>query len=107
MLRGRWPLLHLLDEHPDLAAAGKPDPPGRLIRDAELQHFRLAAADHVDRLADDRALDAAARHRAFKVPLRVDDEMAADRTRRRPPRLDDGGERHAASLAAPAFGGGK
>jgi len=75
--------------------------------DAELQHARLARADHVDGLAHHRALHAAARNGAFKIPLAVNHQMAADRTRRRAPGLHDGGQRHLPALAAPALGRGQ
>src|SRR3954452_11120068 len=64
-------LLHLLDEHLDLAAAGQPDLPGSLVGDAEFERLGLAAFDHVDGLGDHRAFDAAARHRAQEVALLV------------------------------------
>src|SRR4051794_18019018 len=56
--------IHLLDEHPDRAAARQPDFPGGLVSDAEFNGLRLAALDHVERLGHDRAFDAAARHAA-------------------------------------------
>src|SRR5580700_10055193 len=56
--------VHLLDEHLDLAAAGEADVPGLLVGDAEIEQPRLAVLDRGQRLLDDRALDAAARHRA-------------------------------------------
>src|SRR6185295_20069846 len=52
--------VHLLDEHPDRAAARQADLPRSFVGDAEFQRLRLAALDHVERLSDDRALDAAA-----------------------------------------------
>jgi hypothetical protein len=67
----------LLDEHPDGAAAGQPDIPGGLVGDAEFQHFRLAALDHVERLGHHRALDAAAGDRAEERAVVVDDEAGA------------------------------
>src|SRR5579862_8013576 len=98
-------LLHLFHEHADSAAAGQADLPGGLIGDAEFQHFRLAALDHVERLGDHRALDAAARDRAEKIAFAVDDQIGADRARRRTPGLDHGGERHVAAVLAPILGG--
>src|SRR5258707_784878 len=89
-------LLHLLDEHLDLAAAGQPDLPGGLVGDAELQGPRLAALDHVDGFGHHRALDAAARHRAQKVALVVDHQIRADRPGRRAPGLDHGRDPDAA-----------
>src|SRR4051812_40108635 len=76
-------LLHLLDVHPDLAAAGEADLPGGLVGDAEFEGARLAALDHVDRLGDHRALDTAARDRAQEIALVVDHQVGADRPRRR------------------------
>src|SRR4051794_20960813 len=51
---------HLLDEDADGAAAGQSDIPGGLVSHAEFQHFGFAAGDHVQRLGDHGALDAAA-----------------------------------------------
>src|SRR5260370_38421166 len=101
----RGDLLDLLDQHADGAAAGEPDVPRGLVADAELRHLRLAALAHVERLGDDRALDAAARHRAEKIPLLVDDEIGADRPRRRAPGLHDGRQRDPTPAAAPFLGG--
>src|SRR5215471_14281553 len=98
-------LLHLLHIDPNGAAAGEADLPGGLVGDAELERLGLAALDHVERLGDHRALDAAARDRAEKVALVVDHQVRADRPRRRPPGLDHGGERDAAPLFAPILGG--
>ena len=39
--------VHLLDIDLDAPAAGKPDLPGRLVRDAEFQHPRLAVGDDI------------------------------------------------------------
>ena len=69
--------------------------------------FGLPDCDHVERLADDRAFDAAAGDGALEVPFRVDDEMAADRARRGAPGLDHRRKRHVAPFAAPALGRGK
>src|SRR5579862_1519133 len=98
-------LLHLFHEHPDSAAAGQADLPGGLIGDAEFQHFRLAALDHIERLGDHGALDAAAGHRAEKIALLVDNEVRADRARRRAPGLDHRRQRHRAPVLAPILGG--
>src|SRR5262249_48025968 len=98
-------LLHLLHIDADGAAAGEADLPGGLVGDAEFERLGLAALDHIERLGDDRALDAAARHRAEEIALAVDDEVRADRPRRRAPGLDHGGKRDAAALFAPFLGG--
>src|ERR1700748_3365513 len=82
-------------------AAKRPPPPSRFIRDAELEHLRLAGLDHIHRLRDHLALDAAAGDRAEKGPVLVDDEMAADRTRGRTPGLDHRRERNPAILLRP------
>src|SRR5262249_47159942 len=97
--------LHLLDVHADGAAAGESDLPGGLVGDAEFESLGLAALDHVKRLGHDRALDAAARHRAEEIALAAADKVRAGRPRRRAPRLDHGGERDAAALFAPLLGG--
>src|SRR5215831_12362812 len=98
-------LLHLLHIDPDGAATGEPDLPGGLVGDAEFERLGRAALDHVERLGDDRALDTAARYRAEEIALAVDDEVRADRPRRRAPGLDHGGKRDAAALFAPFLGG--
>src|SRR3954468_17149134 len=67
--------IHLLDEHPDRAAAGQPDFPGRLVGNAELDRLRLAARDHIERLGHHRALDAAARDAPKKVAFIVDHQI--------------------------------
>src|SRR5665647_1283886 len=74
---------HLLDIDADSAAAGQADLPGGLVGDAEFEHFRLAAFDHVDGLGHHRALDATARHRAEEIAFIVDHQIGADRPRRR------------------------
>src|SRR5262245_5051676 len=97
--------LHLLHIDADRPAAGEADLPGGLVGDAEFERLGLAALDHVERLGDDRALDAAARHRAEEIALALDAEVRADRPRRRAPGLDHGGKRDAAALFAPFLGG--
>src|SRR6202035_2667466 len=86
-------LSDLFDEYPDGAAAGQPDIPGGLVGDAEFEHLWLAAGDHIERLGDDSALDAAAGHRSQKRAVIVDDEAGARRARRRAPGLHHGGQR--------------
>src|SRR6202023_649329 len=71
----------------------------------EFQHLWLAALDDVERLGDHGAFDAAARHRAEEIALLVDNEIGADRPRRRAPGLDHGGQRHRPALFAPVLGG--
>src|SRR5262249_35131121 len=83
---------------------GEPDLPGGLVGDAEFERLGLAALDHVERLGDDLTFDASTRYRAKKVALLVDDQIGADRPRRRAPGLDHGRERYAAALAAPVLG---
>src|SRR6202790_3881365 len=63
-----------LDKHLDRATARQADIPRGLVGDAEFKHFRLAAGDHIERLGDDRALDAAAGHRSQKGAVIVDHE---------------------------------
>src|SRR5580704_6518901 len=98
-------LFHLLDEHPNGATAGQAHFPGGFVGDAEFQHLWLAALDDVERLGDHRAFDAAAGHRAEEIAFLVDNQVRADRPRRRAPGLDHGGERHRPALFAPVFGG--
>ena len=97
-------LADFLDEHPDGAAAGQADIPGGLVGDAEFEHFGLAAGDHVERLGDHRALDAAAGHRAQEGAVIVDHEAGACRPRRRAPGLNHGGQRHAVAGLLPVLG---
>src|SRR5579871_3802544 len=99
------PLLHLLDVDPDSAAAGKADLPCGIVGDPKFQHFRLAGFNNVDGFGHHRAFDAAARHRAEKISILVDDEVGADWSRRRAPGLDHCGKRDIAPLAPPVLGG--
>src|SRR6516164_6020366 len=103
--RGRWrrpgmTSIHLLHQHADLAAAGEADLPGGLVGDPEFQHLWLATVDHIERFGDDGALDAAAGNRAEKIAVLIDDQIGADRARRRAPGLDHGGERHGPAFLA-------
>src|ERR1700722_12685348 len=98
-------LPNLLNKHADCAAAGQTDIPGGLVGDAEFEHPGFAAGDHVQRLGDDGALDAAARDRAQERPVIVDHKVGASRPRRRPPGFDDGGQRHTVAGLLPVFGG--
>src|SRR5580704_16279632 len=99
------PLLDLLQIDPDGAAAGEPDLPGGLVGDAEFERLGFALLDHVERFGHHRALHAAARDRAQEIALVVDDQVRADRPRRRAPGLHHGGERHPAPGVAPVLGG--
>src|SRR5439155_2468530 len=96
-------LLHFLHIHPNRAAAGEPDLPRGLVGDAQLERLGFAALDHVECLGHHRALDAAARDAAEKVALAVDDQIGADRPRRRAPGLDHGRQRHPTSLLSPVL----
>src|SRR4029077_19143838 len=86
-------------------AAGQSDIPGGLVGDAELQHSGLARRDHVQRLGDDRALDAAAGDRPQERAVIVDDEAGARGPRRRAPGLNHRGQRHAVTGLLPVLGG--
>src|SRR5258708_2644102 len=97
--------LDLLQIDPDGAAAGEPDLPGGLVGDAEFERLGRARLDHVERFGHHRAFHAAARDRAQEIALVVDDQVRADRPRRRAPGLHHGGERHAAPGLAPVLGG--
>ena len=66
--------------------------------------FGLPAPITSSASVDHRAFDAAARDRAVEIAVGVDDEMAADRPRRRAPGLDDGGDRHLLAVLHPALG---
>src|SRR5579872_3852582 len=93
--------LDLLHIDPDRAAARQADLPGRLVGDAEFKHFRFAAFDHIERLGNHGAFDAAAGYRAEEIALAVDDQVRPDRTRRRAPSLNYGRERNLAPARAP------
>src|SRR3954454_9296259 len=67
--------VHTLEEDLQLAAAGKADFPGLLVGDAEIEQARLAVRDHLLRLLDDGALDAAARDRAQHASVGIDHEL--------------------------------
>src|SRR5579863_8928013 len=69
------PLVHLYHEHPDGPSAGQTDLPGGLVGDAKFQHFRLPRVDHIKRLGDHGAFDAAAGNRAQEITLLVDHEV--------------------------------
>src|SRR5271170_5628715 len=99
------PLFHLLDEHPDGAAAGQPDLPCRLVGDAEFQHFRFAVFDDVERLGDHGAFDTAAGDRAEEIALPINDQVRADRPWRRAPGLDHGRQSDLAAIFAPVLRG--
>src|SRR2546421_2623232 len=73
--RESGPSFDALDKDLDLAAAGEADFPGLLVRDPEIEEARLAVADRLQALGDDRALDAAARHRADKGAVAIDGEL--------------------------------
>jgi len=55
-------------------------------------------------LADDGPFDATTGYRSFEIAVAVDDEVTADRPRRRPPGLDNGGEGHVAPRLRPRLG---
>src|ERR1700730_11066087 len=96
--------LDLLQIDPEGAAAGEAHLPGSLVGDAEFERLGRAVLDHVERFRHHRAFDAAARDRAQEVALIVDDQVGADRPRRRAPGLHHGGERHTAPRLAPVLG---
>src|SRR5262245_66623115 len=78
-------LFHLLHEYPNRAAARQADLPGGLVGDAKFQHFRFAAFDHAERLGDDRAFDAAARHRAEEIAFASTTSLQPTRRGPEPP----------------------
>src|SRR6476469_9736316 len=80
--------VYFFHEDADRAAARETHLPSRLVCHAEFERLWLAALDHVERLGDHRAFDAAARDRAEEVAFAVDDEVGADWPRRRAPSLD-------------------
>src|SRR5436305_15054180 len=100
--RESGPSFDALDKDLDLAAAGEADFPGLLVGDAEIEEARLAVADRLQGLGDDRALDAAARDRADKGAVAVDGELGAQRAGRGAPSIDNRRERDAFARFAPA-----
>ena len=77
-LHGLFDLLHI---DLDVTAAGEADFPGLLVRDAEFKYRRLAALHRAVGRLDHSALDAAARYRALKMALVIDDDnQLADMT---------------------------
>ena len=76
-----------------------------LVGDAELQHFRFAAFDHINGFRNDRAFNAAAGNRTQEIAFVVDHQIGADRPRRRTPCFDDGCQGDTAPGFAPFFGG--
>src|SRR5205823_10116577 len=100
--RESGPSFDALDKDLDLAAAGEADFPGLLVTDPEIEEARLAVADRLQGLGDDRAFDAAARHRADKGAAAIDGELGAERAGRGAPSVDDRRERDAFARFAPA-----
>src|SRR4051812_30102191 len=96
--------IHLLDEDADRAAARQAHLPRGLVCNAELERFRLAALDYVERLGHHRPLDAATRYGSEKITLIIDHQVRADRPRRGTPGLDHGRERDPASGPLPVLG---
>ena len=93
----------LRHEHLDVAAAGEPDLEGLLVGDPVLEQARLEPRQHLARLAEDIALDAAAGDRAGQLAALRHRELRSDRPRCTPPRGDDSGERHLLSAPVPAL----
>ena len=57
LLRATVCPVKFLDEDADRAAASKPNPPRRVVLDAEFKRSRLARCDHLGGLGDDFRLD--------------------------------------------------
>src|SRR6185369_14470873 len=95
---------YFLHINADGATAGQADLPGRFICDAEFEHLRFAALDHVHRFGHHGALDAAAGYGSEEVTVVVNDEVRADRSRRRAPCLDHRCKRNLAPVFPPFFG---
>src|SRR5205085_11009692 len=100
--RESGPSFDALDKDLDLAAAGEADFPGLLVRDPEIEEAWVAVADRLQGLGDDRAFDAAARHRADKGAAAIDGEFRAERAGRGAPSIDNRRERDAFARFAPA-----
>src|SRR5262245_33742463 len=96
---------YLLHIDTDGATAGQANIPGRFIGDAEFEHFRLAALDHIHCFGHHGPLNAAARYRSEKVAFIVDDQVRANRPRGRPPCLNHRSERNLPPVFAPFLGG--
>jgi hypothetical protein len=98
-------LFQPLDEDLDLASAGQPYLPGRLVGDAELERLRLTVGHDLFGLGDHLAFHATARDGALEAAICADHQLPTNADRGRPPRTDDGGKRDAAILVEPAARG--
>jgi hypothetical protein len=83
-----------LDENVDLAAARQADSERHLVGDPVRDQPGLPSGEHFLCREDDVVLDAAVRDRTFDAAVLADEELRSDRTRRRAPRGDDGGNRY-------------
>ena len=90
-----------LDEEVDGAATGEADREGVVVAVAERHEPTVAGRQHVERLADHRALDAAARHRADHLAVATHGHRGARIARTRPLEVDHPGPGHRLSLLLP------
>ncbi len=93
----------LVDPDVDLAPARKSDAEREIVRDSIGEQPRLAADEHLARGLDHFALDAAAGHRACQLAVLRDDQLGADRPRRRAPSRNDASHRDPVTASAPAI----
>src|SRR6185295_19958648 len=96
---------YFLDVDTDGAATGQANFPCGFVGHAKFKHLWRAAFDHVHRFSHHGALDAATRYGSKEVTLIVDDQVRADRPRRRSPCLYDGCECNLSPVFAPLLGG--
>ena len=75
---------------------------GRISHRRRIPAFSACRFRSVDRFGDD-GTRAATRYRAEEIALVVDHQIGADRTRRRAPSLNHGGERDTTPVLAPVF----
>ncbi len=99
--RFRQGCAHGFHKHADAPAAGQTNSKGLIIRDAKLQHLRLARLHSLHSLDNHRAFDAAARDRALHLTIARDNQLAAHRPRSRAPCLHHGGKGRAFACAIP------
>ena len=94
----------LLDEDVDLAAAGQADAERHLVGDPVGEQPWRTAPKNLLGGEHDIALDTAAGDRPFEIAAVADEQLRADRTRRRFPRRHDRGDSHLAPHLAPTHG---
>src|SRR5438105_9338120 len=98
-------LLHALEKHVNLAAAGKTNRPGLIVADAEMKPAYLAVPNRLCRGFDRGALHAAAGNGAEKRAVVADRHVTARRAGSRAPGFHHRRQHHATSFGNPRFNG--